>query len=284
MHGFCTGASLQTVERVLALELRNGEDKSLHFCKQGDELEFAIDKVRSCIGFRAPGAKSLSPCPLQTKGIKTSQCEHCFGEAKLLPCLRCTGDRCNNPARRAECVQPDNHIVYLASFGPGAVKVGVARQGRRYDRLHEQGARVAIIIAEDDGQQVRRIESQIKRQGIRDRVQPQEKLKLLTQSATEKELLEELYQTLNFIKPRTYAKWIDPEELRFDIPLLDFPPRFIAPTEGLHVHGVINSIVGQTIILDTDTNDRIAFEAGALSGFQLEEIQGQSQGQMAFGF
>src|SRR5690606_17361353 len=121
-----------------------------------------------------------------------SQCPECFQRAVILPCLRCDGERCRNPARRPSCVRPKNHALYLCAFGPGAIKVGVARWSRRAHRVAEQGAREALIVARDDGQMIRRYERMVARSGIPDRLQPAERLRALAEPAEPDLLLGEL--------------------------------------------------------------------------------------------
>src|ERR1035437_9835934 len=161
MDGHLTGVGWR--EKKLNFELRTPDDKkSLVAVSVGDEVAIEVTRERSCIGYRAPDSGSLTPCPHGEKSISASQCLDCLTDAHILPCLRCTGERCANPLRRGDCVQPENHAVYLAAFGPGIFKVGVARWERRFERLAEQGARLALIVARDDGQQVRRVESQFR--------------------------------------------------------------------------------------------------------------------------
>ena len=181
IKGLITGNSYQ--DDVLHLEVRGDKKKSIPLTI-GDEINFAFDPERSCIGYRqAEGASgSLLSCPNKVSGISSSQCPDCLGSAKILPCLRCTGEVCRNQVKRPSCVQPDNHALYLAGFASGVIKVGVSRWPRRHQRLLEQGARTAIILARDDGQMIRRYETQITSFGFVDRLSSAEKLSYLSQN------------------------------------------------------------------------------------------------------
>jgi len=274
LNGLCTGAGWR--EQGLTLELRSdnaggGGARTLHPLRSGAELAFRIDGKRRCIGHRPPQGASLIPCEKEVVGISASQCEECFAKAMILPCLRCDGERCRNPARRADCVQPDNHAVYLASFGHGILKVGVARWERRIERVIEQGARAALIVARDDGQIVRRVEQMIRKSGIPDRVDANTKLAALTQRGLRPELEAELLDAATSLRRRMRASWIDDPEI-IDLPspeLLSRRPRLIAPAAGLAVRAEIRLTVGQLVIADSDADELIAIEASSLAGYRL---------------
>lgn len=286
--GLCTGAGRR--DGVLHLELRSDQSKEPRPLEPGLELAFEIVGGRRCIGYRPPEATSLIPCPDHADALSAAQCPACFERAKIRQCLRCTGERCTNPERRPSCVQPENHAVYLASFGPGMLKVGVARWERRFERLAEQGARAALIVARDDGQQVRRMEAQIERaergdQKIPDRRSPGEKLRGLTHPVTNEQLLAEIRERLPRLRLRVLGQWLkEPEELELpELPLLESPPRILAPKVGLRLRGKIFAVAGAILIVDLDTGERVALEVASLIGYQLralaqEEVAG---GQLA---
>ena len=57
------------------------------------------------------------------------------------------------------------HIVYLASFGAGALKVGMTLEARGLSRLLEQGARLGAVIARcEDADRARELEEYVARQ------------------------------------------------------------------------------------------------------------------------
>jgi hypothetical protein len=271
MEGLCTGVGIHDGE--FHLEIR-AQEKELYPLQVGKAFGLELTERRACIGFRSPGSTSLEPCPDDIKGISANQCDACLERAQMLPCLRCTGERCMNPARRSDCVQPKNHAVYLASFGPGVLKVGVARWLRRNERVREQGSRAGIIIARDDGQLVRRIESQIKKYGIRDRIAPTEKLRALTQVAQQEQLIDELREELAMIKTRVRGAWLDQVETVAleEAPLLQSTPRLVQPESGLRIKGQITDIIGQILLVSADTGETVALEAPSLVGYQLREL------------
>lgn len=279
-----TGAGWREEGLSLELRLADGE-KELRSLQVGDELAFAINSSRRCIGHRPPGAESLLPCPDEVTGISSTQCPDCFEKALTLPCLRCTGERCRNPARRHSCVQPENHALYLASFAPGVLKVGVARWDRRVERLAEQGARAAIICGRDDGQMVRRAEAQIKRiSGIPDRLQTTEKLRHLTVAGDTQKMEEEMIDVLAGLKRRMRAKWIEPERVALpQVEVLPVAPRLLDLKPGVTLRGEIEAISGQVALVRSDANELVAIEAPALAGYELEPLAAHqgSNGQLS---
>jgi hypothetical protein len=218
---------------------------------------------------------------------------------------------CSNALRRDRCVVADNHVTYLASFGPGIVKIGVARWNRRVERLAEQGARAAIILARDDGQQVRRLETfvkrhikvrQLTRDGLKDalipdRLAPTTKLWAYTKRAVaqmdgesdeahharETEmLLQELERIASHeIRPRFDAKWTGEKDM-VDLPRFALParePRLMSLRPHDRVRGTITSICGETIILNSDTGETVAMDAGSLVGYPLRSLTDSEHGE-----
>jgi hypothetical protein len=285
IEGLCTGCGIR--EGRLFLEIRS-EEKKLWALEPGAELALATPEARRCIGYRPPGAPSLIPCPNEARGTSSAQCPECFGGQKILPCLRCSGERCHNPDRRGECVQPANHALYLASFGPGVLKVGVARWERRHERLAEQGALAGLILARDDGQQIRRLETQIKRAGVRDRIPPTEKLRLLAQGFSRAEIETELAEAALGLRHRMRGAWLqDPEPVETaERPMLARGPRLIVPRPGLALRGRLEALVGQMLIVAADSEELLALEAGALVGYELRALERaeRTSGQIALAF
>jgi hypothetical protein len=283
MVGLLTGSGWR--EDGFNLEFRLNREKSLISISLEDQISFELGQ-RQCIGYRAPGMDSLQPCPDNIIDINTSQCPQCFTKAMLLPCLRCTGERCNNPARRKDCVKPYNHALYLASFAPGIIKVGVARWHRRLERLSEQGAKAAIVIARDDGQIIRRSETQIKNFGLYDRILTSKKLQYLQQQTDSDQLYKELFEVQEKLKRRMRANWLEDPEI-IDLPEIKIPdntqPRLKKFFPGSTLRGRVVAIVGQGLIIETDNRETIAIEPKTLTGYNflfLKDKQG-TDGQLS---
>lgn len=184
-----------------------------------------------------------------------------------LPCLRCVGDYCRNPARRQQCVVADNHALYLAAFSDQDVKVGVARWNRRQQRIAEQGARAGIIIARDDGQMIRRHEAQIRSLGLPDRLSLNSKLRALS-TAPEQDLIQLLHQTMEGLQRRMRAPWIEPQIAEIEPQPILPRPRLVNP-RGLNLVGQVVANWGQIIVINDPSGELVAVDGTALIGHQL---------------
>lgn len=238
-----------------------------------ERMAFVIADARRCIGYRAPGSSHLEPCPDNAFTPRSSQCAACAERAMMLPCLRCTGLRCHNPARRDGCVQPDNHATYLAAFAPGIIKVGVSRWERRERRVREQGARAALIIARDDGQMVRRIEAAVAALGIPDRISPSERVRALYEGGEPEVLERELERISAGLRRRLPpSAWLrPPEPVRLEpLVTLDAHPRMLHPRVGEPLAGPIRAAAGSLIILERE-DAPVAVELSSLIGFVVED-------------
>jgi hypothetical protein len=281
LDGHLTGVGWR--ESALHFELRGEGDKALVAVAAGDEVALEVVGKRSCIGYRAPGSGTLTPCPHDAQG-SASQCPSCLTEAAILPCHRCTGERCTNSARRSACVRPRNHAVYLAAFGPDTFKVGVARWDRRFERLAEQGARVALIIAREDGQQARRLESQFKFASIPDRLAPTDKLRALAQPATPQALEAALRTAFEQTKIRVIGQWLrEPHVVELPAApegVLSSVPRLLKAKDGdgLRLRGHVRAVCGQLLVIDTDMGERVAVEASSLIGYRLRALADEEGG------
>lgn len=262
-------------EEQLHAELRL-DDGSKQQVPVSGKLLMATDGVRHCIGARPPGASSLQPCPDNMTNVSGTQCDRCFTSSVILPCLRCNGERCANPARRNDCVQPENHAVYLAAFANGVLKVGVARWGRRWERLREQGARQALIVARDDGQLARRTEKQIQKCGIPDRLSFSERLTCLSDEPQPEVLWSQLERALEGVQRRVMrAKWLEEPE-RMVLPSLPVVPYH---PQTWHIHGdtkmrdTITGVAGQILLTRSENDVLKAFDCGQLVGYRWRPIE-----------
>ena len=136
--------------------------------KPGETINFAVSEQRWCVGFDDPQGE-LGPGPDGALSQSGGRCDKCTEKTRILPCLRCIGANCGNPARRSKCVFSD-HYVYLACYSQELFKVGVTRVERLENRICEQGAWGAIAIAAAGGQEVRRLEHAVALAGWPDRV------------------------------------------------------------------------------------------------------------------
>lgn len=242
-----------------------------------ERLAFTLAGARRCVGYRAPGAKSLRPCPDNTLTSRASQCDACRQRALIIPCLHCTGLRCGNPERRPDCVQPLNHALYLASFGLGRIKVGVSRWERRQTRVRERGAQAGIVLARDDGQLIRRLETTIHAFGIPDKTTIGEVLEGVGHgdpAALTAQLLQ-IAERLRLRLPD--EKWLAEPEV-VDLPSqrpFPRPPVVLRAHPGEAIDGPVWGIYGQAVVFERD-GSLLAVDLASLVGFPIvDEVAGE---------
>jgi hypothetical protein len=92
------------------------------------------------------------------------QCPECLNKDIYWKCAMCKGVYCLNPKANDFCSQ-NSHTVYLAAYSPELLKVGVSWSPRFQKRIAEQGANVAVKIAEcKSGFDARKLEREINKQ------------------------------------------------------------------------------------------------------------------------
>jgi hypothetical protein len=117
---------------------------------------------RFCTGRHDLVACTSSPCPIRSElgPDANEQCSACFVVTGFNPAFY-NAPQISEPQRRRNRLP---HIVYLASFGAGALKVGMTLAARGLSRLLEQGARLGAIIAScEDADRARALEEYVAR-------------------------------------------------------------------------------------------------------------------------
>lgn len=131
----------QKEKPVLVLQ-KDGE--LVNFEPLGHTLGIEINtNNRHCVGWHdLPTGKSF-PCPdSQDIEGKYEQCAACQTRTGFNPAFY----NANSVSPQQEARNQEPHILYLAHFGTGTVKVGISHAKRGNGRLLEQGARSAIIL------------------------------------------------------------------------------------------------------------------------------------------
>ena len=107
-------------------------------------LTFSRRDERHCSGRHDLETGRSIPCPDQVRlGSVHEQCGACFAATGFNPAFYNAPQV--SPQQRKRNLEP--HVVYLVSFGRGALKVGITYAPRRLSRLLEQGARLGVVIA-----------------------------------------------------------------------------------------------------------------------------------------
>jgi hypothetical protein len=128
-------------EPTLSLE---GEGKAYRFNPIGQTLSITVDKEqRHCTGWYDMRESVSYPCP-ESAAIddKYDQCAACQQRTGFNPAFY----NATSISTQQEERNQEPHILYLAHFGQGIVKVGISHAKRNRARLLEQGARTAVIL------------------------------------------------------------------------------------------------------------------------------------------
>lgn len=264
-----TGVGYDPTTKLPQVEWRTADDKGL--LELPRHLAWRLSQQRLCIGYRAPDSHSLHPCPEQVRG-QTAQCEHCRLRAMIVPCLRCRGDLCRNAARAPVCIQPANHGLYIASFGIGRLKVGVASWRRVRSRVREQGARAGLIVGRADGLRVRRMEARLVQMGLRDQMTLNDHAASLGETASDDQLLGELRQVVGELRRRAPGlPWLDTDEdpisWRYGT-ISGARGHRLVPGSGLH--GDVTLAAGNIVALRRIDGSHIVFDLKHLVGYEVE--------------
>jgi hypothetical protein len=140
-------------------DLRRAPWQRRVFFVRDHTFTFRRCEERHCVGHHDLEAGRSAPCPQRASlGTAYEQCSDCFVATGFNPAFYNT-PRISHQQRQRN-LEP--HVVYLVSFGPGALKVGMTHAPRRLARLLEQGARLGSIVAElPDADRARALEASI---------------------------------------------------------------------------------------------------------------------------
>lgn len=125
------------------LVLRKNNDQ-ITFQPIGNCVTLSFDTVqRHCTGWYDMRTGESHPCPDSSQiGEKYEQCPACQQRTGFNPAFyHATSVSAQQEERNLE-----PHILYLAHFASGVVKVGISHAARGRARLLEQGARSAIVL------------------------------------------------------------------------------------------------------------------------------------------
>lgn len=129
-------------EKPLLVLQKDGEFVNLEPHGQVLSLQFDTNS-RFCVGWRDITTGESFPCPdKHSVDDKYEQCAGCQSRTGFNPAFY----HATSVSPQQEARNNEPHILYLAHFGPGTVKVGISHAKRGNGRLLEQGARSAIIL------------------------------------------------------------------------------------------------------------------------------------------
>jgi hypothetical protein len=126
-----------------ALTLQKGTDFTL-FEPVGSVLTLHVDtSERFCVGWRDITKGEIFCCPdTQSVEHKYEQCSACQNRTGFNPAFY----NATSVSAQQEARNQEPHILYLARFSRGIIKVGISHAKRGLSRLLEQGARDALVL------------------------------------------------------------------------------------------------------------------------------------------
>jgi hypothetical protein len=263
----------------------------------GLNLLFRVqERRRICVGYRERATFKRLPCcgrgeelgsvergPDYARVFQCSACAELEGVPEWLrheAMPRWVGLETPSPAALEQAPYlSEPHVVYLAAFGPGRVKVGVAIERRARLRFLEQGAHLGAVIARcPDGFAARRMERALCDLGLIDRVRAASKIRGLYPLLTDAEAREELDKTFRYV-----VRYLKTEETALLLPapeVEDFRPAFrleslraqperLFPTVDVPIHGRVLATAGSCLVMERDGGRLSALDIAGLRGALL---------------
>jgi hypothetical protein len=263
----------------------------------GLNLLFRVhERRRLCVGYRERNTLKRLPCPHQ--GEELGSVERGPDYARVFQCSACAELEgvpewlrheamprwvgLETPSPEALEQAPylsEPHVVYLAAFGPGRVKVGVAIERRVRMRFLEQGAHLGAVIARcPEGFAARRMERALCDLGLIDRVRAASKIRGLYPLLSDGEAREEIDKTFHYV-----VRHLKTEETSLLLPapeVEDFRPTFrlqslraqperLFPTVDVPIHGRVLATAGSCVVMERDGGRLYAIDIAGLRGALL---------------
>jgi len=234
---------------------------------------------KSCTGYYSETGYHACASNTQLYSSTASQCDACeriqgFKSAFLMG---------RNPNSRMEEYLSQDHLIYIAYFEPGILKVGTVAKSRKFIRLIEQDALIYTFIAESSGRNIQKIERYISKNfNITETVKSSHKIKFLSQKPD----LDKARDLINSAFNRIASK-IDSsleEELKFklykgSLEIIDisnssalyFPSNFQKLSQEVNLVGNFKGIRGRNLIIENATKD-YALDTDFLVGRYIDHI------------
>ena len=214
----------------------------------GNTFTLSFDMTtRFCNGWRDIKTGERFICPSgNTVDAKYEQCAACQKRTGFNPAFY----HASNVSEQQQVRNQQPHILYLAHFAPGVIKVGISLAARGNGRLLEQGARSALVLDTFPSAHIaRQYEAKIAEiPGIVESLQQRKKSDLLTgiydSNAARKELMDvrqSVEETTGVQFNATEPIYLDPLYFPDSIPVLsgshDMSNRHLLSGEGIGMLG-----------------------------------------------
>ena len=188
-----TNIGFSSAEKPLLL-LQSAET-FVDFYPIGENFTLTFDTAeRHCTGWRDITTGERFVCPTGSLvDAKYEQCSACQKRTGFNPAFY----HSSSVSPQQETRNQEPHLLYMAHFGPGVIKVGISHAQRKNSRLLEQGARSAIILDTFPSATIaRQYEAKIAAiPGIVETVQQRKKSELLLRSYDKDNGIKELLAT-----------------------------------------------------------------------------------------
>lgn len=237
-------------------------------------LCFRVLPERACTGYH--DGRALQPCPDQAVLSRGSTCEACTARDGFRPCMTCDGFRCPRLTAEMATYCKQTHHLYLACFGDRAIKVGTASDGRKEQRIVEQGPLAAARVAKAPGPTIKQMEHLLVDAGFSETMRRTRKTALMQASMSEDEaqgLVAEAALALPRVLPRRYRRHLHAPSFVEQPPLARASRRRRVNALRLEddrvVEGELVGAVGHLLFVK-DVDGCFALDLGELKGRQLE--------------
>ena len=225
-------------------------------------IEWQIPSGRACIGsvtYRRsssthPYTEIWKPCPDNASPSQGKRCLSCAQATELHPCIICNGSLCRADPQRQQTCATQTSYVYLTSFGPKLLKVGVAHHSRIPKRWIEQGANVATRLLETNGREARHYETLIHDTfNVRSQIPTQYKYDTLWKAISPQEIaaISTLVDEVRRQDPNLpfYQDTIHDLTASYGLPLFAHRPLLIAVALHQLITGMILGVKGSILVL-----------------------------------
>lgn len=247
---------------------------------------------RFCTGRFDLATGKSEPCP-DRAALRDDSFEQC------LACHRATGFNPAfynapelSPQQQLRNLEP--HLVYLAHFGGGTLKVGMTHARRGIHRLLEQGARMGVLLARfDDAYRARALEERIARDlDVPEAIRPARKRHLLGAPFSTGAVQAELRARVEEIRVLEPELRLEPELVELDrfyggTALFERTFTDLSETQPLAISGRCAGMIGD-VLLTEQAGQRYMLSLGALVGCRVRLLPGEQanrvMGQMRLPF
>lgn len=237
-------------------------------------LSFRMLAGKHCVGWN--DGETLRACPDHATATRGPLCDACYARDAFRPCMTCDGFRCPRLSPEMESWCRQTHHLYLACFGDTRLKVGTASDGRREQRIVEQGPLAAARIASAPGPRIKQMEHVLVEAGFSEAMRRARKTVLMQASMTAEqaeELVRSAARSLRRVLPGRYHRHLHAPEF---VAQPDVAVRSRARTvnelrleEDRVVEGTVVGAVGHLLFLE-DGDGCFALDLGDLKGRRIE--------------